>query len=73
MLAKGFEEDKGDAVSKVEGPGFSIEHRNAEPLVRILFEQSSGQAGGFTPENEIISGTEIGLRVEAWAARLDEP
>ena len=73
LLAKGLEEDDGDAVGEVEGAAFGVGHGDVEPAVAGGFEEGVRKAGGFTAEGKDIAGGEPSRVVGAGRALLDEP
>ncbi len=73
LLSKRFVEDYGGAVSQVQRSGGGMEHRNADPAVRVLRKQLWRQAGGFSAKEEKVFGGVLDFGVVFGPCGFDEP
>lgn len=72
-MAKGLEEDDGDAVGEVEGSRGGIRHRDVDPALGMLLEKGQRKTGRFAAKHEAIAGSEGSLMVTAGRGLFDKP
>jgi len=73
LLSEGLVEHNGDAIGEIQGAGFFMEKRYAQPAFGVVAINLRGQPCRFTAKNEVIFRLVFNLCIMARPAGFNEP